>query len=99
MKSFFAKIILFIFLGLAPAATKAQDVAKKTKKRSLAARWEDRKAVIASRKQNKKKWKEDREEEMYAKKSVKQHHKKLQSKLTLKSMRENKKRSDRSRVH
>lgn len=91
MKSLYKKII-FLIICLLPLAAHAQDQAKK----------DDNKAPATSRVQRraaKKKWKEQRKAEMEDKKAVKAYHKRLQTKKTLRRMKQEKKKSDRLRAN
>mgnify|MGYP001548332675 CR=1 FL=1 len=91
-------MLFLLLLSMAVSCSrKSQDPMRKLKKKSTASKVEDLKSSLAFRKQEKKKWKEQREEQIFTKKAVKEHHKRLQSKFALKNMRENKKKSDRLR--
>lgn len=90
MKTFFRKIIVLL-ICLLPLAVIAQDAAPKTDKTPATSR--------AQRKKAKQKWKEDRKIESGQAKAVKEHHKKLQTKKTNKSMLREKRKSDRLRAN
>ena len=90
MKPFLKKLI-FLFILLMPLAVHAQEAKK-----------DDTKAPATSRVQRraaKKKWKEQRRAEMDDKKAVKAYHKRLQTKKTLRRMKQEKKKSDRLRAN
>lgn len=88
----FIKRVIFLLIFLAPLTIHAQEQAKK----------EDNKAPASSRVQRRAarlKWKKERRAEMDDKKAVKEYHKRLQTKQTLKRMKREKKKSDRLRAN
>ena len=90
MRTFFRKIILLL-ICLSPFIAAAQE-AKPAKDKN--------KAPASSRLQRKKakqKWKEDRIIERGQKKAISEHDKKIQTKKTLKRMRQQKRKSDKLR--
>jgi hypothetical protein len=94
---FSLKYYPYFFLALFIIGCKEPDPLIKLKTVSQSTTMADRKAKFSDRKMAKKKWKEDRETKIVTKQKIKEHHKKLQSKNTLKAMKAMKKKSDKSR--
>jgi hypothetical protein len=98
MKTFFIKhfliLLLFVFI---PVSAKSQDPVRQTKKRTFYSMWLEKRKAAATRKSDKKKWKEERKTTRITKRNVKKHHKRLQTKGTLKSMRKLRKQSKNTR--
>lgn len=90
MKSL-VRILLLTFLLSAPTLIHAQTENNKDKNSPMENRLKRKKA--------KQKWKEDRIRERDNKKAVKDYHKKLQSKKTLKNMKKEKRKSDKYRAN
>ena len=90
MKSL-TRITLLLLLFWMPLMLKAQDENNKDKNSPIENR--------AKRKKAKKNWKESRIIERDNKKAIKEHHKKLQTKKTLKAMKKEKKKSNRYRAN
>ncbi len=100
MKFLFIRNVLLIFIiACNPLIVEAQNPIRKTKKRTFRSILVERRTNMAKRKEDKKKWKEDRQVTMVTEKNVKKHQKRLQSKKTLKSMRQLKKKSKKLRSH
>jgi len=98
MKVFFIKhILLLLLLAFAPISAKSQDPIRKTKKRTFYSIWLEKRKAATERKSDKKKWKEERKTTKITERNVKKHHRRLQTKGTLKSMRKLKKQSKRTR--
>lgn len=92
MKTFFRKTIL-ILICLVPFIVYAQDAPPGKEKDKAPA------TSRTQRKKAKQKWKEDRAIERGQAKAVKEHHKHLQTKKTLKRMEREKRRSERLRTN
>ncbi len=90
MKTFVRTIIL-IFICLMPVIVSAQETKKSTDNAPVANRTQRKKA--------KQKWKEDRIIERDNKKAIKEHHKRLQTKKTLKEMKKEKRKGDKMRTN
>lgn len=84
-------------MAFAPFSVKSQDPIRKTKKRTLSSIMLEKKRALANRKSDKKKWKEERKITIVTEKNVKKHHRHLQTKHTLKSMRKLKRKSKSTR--
>ncbi len=91
MKPLLRKIIL-LFICFMPLLVAAQETKTDNKENSPA-------ATKAQRKKAKQKWKEARIVERDNKKAVKDYHKRLQTKKTLKAMKKEKKKGDRMRAN
>lgn len=91
------KYIIVILLSQLFIRCKEPDPLIKLKTVSHSTTMADRKAKMADRKMSKKKWKEERETKIVTKRKINEHHKKLQTKNTLKSMKALRKKSDKSR--
>mgnify|MGYP003596667996 CR=1 FL=1 len=90
--AFFRKLILLL-ICLAPLITVAQE------QKPAADKGQSPSSTRAQRKKLKKKWKEDRRIEREEKKAVKDHHKRIQSKETLKRMKKERKKGDKLRAN
>jgi hypothetical protein len=88
MRTIFRKTIL-LFICLMPIIGAAQEAKPASAGAPIANR--------AQRKKAKKKWKEDRIIERDNKKAIKDHHKRIQTKKTLKAMKKEKKKGDKMR--
>jgi hypothetical protein len=98
MKALFInRIGIALFLIFTPLLLSAQDPIRKTKKRTFHSILVEKRTNRAKRKEDKKKWKEERQVKIVTEKNVRQHHKRLQTKKTRKAMRELKKKSKQSR--
>ena len=98
MKFLFIRNVLLLFvIACNPLLIEAQDPIRKTKKRTFRSIMVEKRTNMIKRKEDKKKWKEDRQVTMVTEKNVKKHKKRLQSKKTLKSMRRLKKKSKKMR--
>ncbi len=98
MKSQFIKnIALLLLITFSPLLMRAQDPIRRGKKRTLRSIMVEKRTEYSKRKEDKKKWKEDREVTAVTAKNVKEHHKRLQSKNTRKAMRELRKKSRKTR--
>lgn len=91
-RAFFRKLILLL-ICLAPLAAIAQEPKQGSDKGQSPA------TTRAQRKKLKKKWKEDRRIERDEKKAIKEHHKRIQSKETLKRMKKERKKGDKLRAN
>lgn len=91
MKVLLRKIIL-LFICLMPLLVSAQEEKKSGTENSPA-------ATKAQRKKAKQKWKEARIIERDNKKAIKEYHKRLQTKKTLKAMKKEKKKGDKMRAN
>ena len=98
MKTFFIKYFLtFLLFAFIPDSAKSQDPVRQTKQRTFYSKWLEKRKAAATRKSDKKKWKEERKITKITKRNVKKHHKRLQTKGTLKSMRKLRKQSKSTR--
>jgi len=98
MRIFLIKhILIILLLAFIPISAKSQDPIGKTKKRAFSSLWLEKRKAAAERKSDRKKWKEERKTTRITKRNVKKHHRRLQTKGTLKSMRKLKKQSKRTR--
>jgi hypothetical protein len=91
------KYSLFILTLLFLSQCKEPDPLIRLKTVSRSTTQADISAKIADRKMAKKKWKEERETKIVTKRVINEHHKRLQSKNTLKSMKALRKKSNKSR--
>lgn len=91
-RTFFRKLIL-VLICLAPLMAVAQEPKQGADKGQSPA------TTRAQRKKLKKKWKEDRRIERDEKKAIKEHHKRLQTKETLKRMKRERKKGDKLRAN
>lgn len=91
-RTFFRKLIL-VMICLVPLAAIAQEAKQGTDKGQSPA------STRAQRKKLRKKWKEDRRIERDEKKAIKEHHKRIQSKETLKRMKKERKKGDKLRAN
>lgn len=90
MKTIFRKIIV-LFICFMPMVVMAQEAKPAASGAPIANR--------AQRQKAKKKWKEDRTVERDNKKAIKDHHKRLQTKKTLKAMKKERRKGDKMRAN
>lgn len=88
--NYFLLILIFVL-----ASCKAsEDPLKALKHRTVKSKSTERRSKRAARKEDKIKWKEDRETKMRSEKMVRDHHRRIQTKGTQESMRENRRKSE-----
>ena len=94
MKKKLIKYYVYLFIAVALPQCKEPDPLIKLKTVSRTTTQADIKAKVIDRKTAKKKWKEDRKTKMFTDRGIREYHKKLQTKNTLKSMKAMRKKSD-----